>query len=487
VSHGGSGRLHYLGALLHVPAVVALSSAVIAFAFGERFAVAPFALSGLAAVAIGQALMRAFRPPAQGIDELDAMMIAALGWLLVPLAGSLALMGVGRAAGPEWPEAATLAAPTRAFFEAMSGFTGTGLTMVERPSGLPHALQWWRSLAQWVGGLGVIVLMLAILRPGRAPLHLFQAEARDERALPTVKSTVRAFLGIYLVCTAGGVAALLLAGEPAWRALNHGLTALATGGFTITDRGHVPGIAAQGVLMALFVVGALSFNAHERVVRERRPAAWFADGQHRTFWLLLGLAIVAVAFERRLDADGWRWMESAFQATSALCTAGFQTASLDAWSDAAKALIVAAMVIGGAAGSTAGGIKTARAHLLARGIRWRYRRIVSSRREVPRHVLDGRGLSEQTAIGAVEGAAVLVASWVGLLFLGTLVLLHFVPSGTGLASVLLEAASAQGNVGLSTGITGPELATPGKLVLMLLMWAGRLEILPVLVLLRRGH
>jgi trk system potassium uptake protein TrkH len=176
-------------------------------------------------------------------------------------------------------------------------------------------------------------------------------------------------------------------------------------------------------------------------------------------------------------------LASVFQWTSALCTAGFQSVDLASWSEGARLLLVVAMVLGGAAGSTCGGIKLSRVYLLYKGVVWRFRRIGLSRHEILRRELDGHGIPPQRAVRAVEDAAMLAVAWMVVLLLGTLVLLHHAPPGTPAGSVLLEAASAQGNVGLSSGLTGPEMPAGGKIVLMVLMWAGRLEILPAMVLL----
>lgn len=477
------GRLHYVGVLAHLPALLAAATLPVCVLSGESWAVGPFVTAGAFSALLGQGLVRTFRPRPD-TDLHDAMIVASLAWVLVPIAGAIPLVLVARASGGAFPDADVFASPLNALFEATSGFTSTGLTMSEHPGALPHSIQWWRSSTQWIGGLGVIVLMLAVVRPGSAPLQLFRAEAREERALPSVKSTARAFVGIYAGWTAIGIVLLWLAGAPAWQAVNHGLTAVATGGFTITERGSLGGRGVELAVMALVVVGALSFNAHQRLLRTRRLGALWSDAQHRLFLALLALFCVAVSLESRASLDAWALPESTFQAVSALCTAGFQTAELQTWSEGGKLLLVAAMVLGGAAGSTAGGIKMARAYLLLRGIQWRYRQILVRPHEVMRHALDGRGVPRERAIGAVEGAAVLALAWIVCLFLGTLALLHAAPGDPTLGSVLLEAASAQGNVGLSTGITGPELPVGGKLVLMGLMWAGRLEILPVLILIR---
>jgi len=475
--------LCHLGLLLHVPGLLALASLPVAWLAGERFALVPFGATAVLSLGLGQLLARLGRKAGEP-SLRDAMSIAALAWLVIPLLGAIPFLGVARAVPDAFAEARVFLDPWNACFEGFSGFTSTGLSMSAHPSALPRSLQWWRSASQWVGGMGVIVLMLAVVRSSGVAHRLYVAEARDEKILPTVRSTVRTFLGIYAAWTVAGIAALALAGAPPWEAVNHGLTAIATGGFTITEGSAAPlAPAVQGVLMVLMMAGAVSFAAHGRVLRERRLSALWEDGQHRLLWVLLPVGALLLAAENAWSAGEARWLESAFQAVSALCTAGFQSADLASWSDAAKLLLVLGMILGGAAGSTAGGIKLARAYHLYKGFAWRFRSVSLRRHEVMRHELDGHGVPAREAILAVEAAAVLSVTWVVFLWAGTLALLHVVPDHFSVGDVLLEAASAQANVGLSSGITGAELPAAGKLILVLLMWAGRLEILPVVVLL----
>jgi len=480
--------LRQLGLLLHVPGLAALATLPLCWALGEPFGLLPFAAVAALGLGLGRLLAWACRDAGEA-SLCDAMIVAALGWLAIPLLGALPFLAVARSPGvaEAWPAVAVFAAPANALFEAFSGFTSTGLTMSDHPSELPRTLQWWRSLSQWLGGVGVIVLMLAVVRPGVGAHRLYQAEAREEKILPTVKSTVRAYLGIYAAWTAAGIAALALAGAPPWQAVNHGLTAIATGGFTITDDSAASlSTAVQLVLMGLMIAGAVSFAAHGRALRERRPSALWKDGQHRLLWILMPVGVLLLAAEHRLVAGETRWLASAFQAVSALCTAGFQSAGLGGWSDGAKLLLVVGMAMGGAAGSTAGGIKLARVYFLYKGVAWRFRGMMLRRHEVQRFEVDGRGIPGREALLAVEAAAVLAVAWVAFLGAGAFALLHLAPGEVRLADALLEAASAQGNVGLSAGITGAHLSLSAKGVLMGLMWVGRLEILPVLILLAPG-
>jgi trk system potassium uptake protein TrkH len=465
---------------------MALASLPVCVLFDERHALAAFGWTGFASLFLGQLLVQSCRRVSE-LELRDAMFVAALGWLIVPLLGALPLLLVAQRAAelPGTPASvAVFTEPWNAIFEGFSGFTSTGLTMSPRPSELPHVLQWWRSFMQWIGGVGVIVLLLSVVRPIVSAHRLYQSEARTERIAPSVTSTVRTIWWIYLLYTAAGVGLLHLSGAPLWEAVNHSFTAIATGGFTITD-GSAQGIARASrlVLLLLFVMGAVSFTTHHTMLRQRRPSALWSGAEQRALFGLLALGSVLLVAENAWSEVGASWIDGVFQWCSALSTAGFQTADLAAWGPTAKLLLAAGMVAGGAAGSTAGGIKLIRVVYLYKGLRWRIREVTRSPREVMRYEVDGRGLPEAEAEHAVEAAGVLGTLWLAVLVVSVVLLVHVVQPEFSLSDAILEAASAQGNVGLSTGITQPALPWSGKLVLMASMWIGRLEILPVMILL----
>jgi len=360
--------------------------------------------------------------------------------------------------------------------------------MALRPSQLPASLQWWRSFTEWIGGVGVIVLMLSILKPTVGAFHLYFSEGRDEKILPSVSSTVRAIWWVYLLFTALSVGALKLAGMGWWAALNYGMTAIATGGFGVTDHSIGDyGAPVRLVLIPIMLAGAVSFGAHYQALSKRRLGALWGDLQHRVLWLVVGVGALLLVAENLwyLGAAGaWEGIvDGAFQWASALSTAGLQTVDLSAWSPTAKLLLSLAMMLGGAAGSTAGGLKLFRAGLLYKGLVWRFRDIALKPHQVMRRRVDGEALGADEAFRLVESAGVLAVLWAVVLWGGILVMLHLAPPGYTLSDVVLEMASAQSNVGLSTGITGPDLHWVGRLTLILTMWVGRLEIIPILILL----
>ncbi|MFB6108364.1 MAG: TrkH family potassium uptake protein [Haloplanus sp.] len=493
-----------LGRMLQALSGMMFVSVVVPVVWGEYYAVPALVLAGLLPFAVGRSLSWRYRDaPATG--KLHGMMIAATGWLLVGAFGSLPFLFVSWTvaldpsvlAAPQMTS--TLAAfqnPLNGFFESMSGFTGTGLTMAAHENVLPATLQWWRSFIEWVGGVGVIVLTTAILaRPGSGSLTLYESEARSEKIHPSVVSTVRTIWWIFILFTFLSILVLWLAGMPLWDAINHAMTGLATGGFSVTDHSIATYHSAlvDFAVIPVMVLGSIAFPVHYLMLQGDLKNL-YTDAQTRWVFGFFGLGTLGLAvtllgngtYESAFEAVRY----GAFQFVSAASCTGFQTAGSlgQTWSPEAQLLVSLGMVVGAAAGSTVGGIKLVRALTLVEGIRFRIRGVFYPESAV-RHVrIDGRTLSETEAAHEFEEAAIIAFLWVVFLLVGVFVLLAVLPSGPSgysLANVLFEVSSAQGNVGLSTGITGAAMSPIIKLMLTFNMWIGRLEIIPVLVLLRR--
>ena len=477
--------LRDLGWLAPVVGIMALLSLPVAVAFREWYALWPFGLTALASFGVGLCLYLPFRGAGEARLK-HGLLVAAVGWLLVSVLGALPFYLVSErlVPGTVYPFVDFAAA----FFESVSGYTGTGLTMATRPDLLPRVLQWWRSFTEWVGGMGVIVLMLTlIVGPGTSAMSLYFAEARSERIHPSVISTVRTMWWIFALYTVASAVALWGAGMPSWEALNHAMTGISTGGFTVwpDSIARYDSVAIEAIAIVIMFAGAVSFAVHYRAM-QRGPGVFLLDLQTR--WLLglalLGVALVAAENFLNGTPAGVSLRQGAFQFVSALTCTGFQTAPIREWSDTGKLLLSMAMVIGGAAGSTAGGIKVMRFVLLVRGVSWRLKKIVSPGGALVPMRLGRELIPDAEAAKRLEEAAVLTFLWLGFLFAGILVLSHLVPDGFGLADVVFEVASAQGNVGLSVGITHPAMPTAAKLLLCFNMWVGRLEIIPILMFFR---
>ncbi|MGM0447101.1 MAG: potassium transporter TrkG [Methanobacteriota archaeon] len=539
-----------VGSLLLMEAGLMTLSVAVALAFGELRAALGFLIAGGVTALIGGAANRRFADAPEPKMK-HGMVIAAGGWLTVALFGALPLFLTAWLTPPAVMDAFVPAAadtsswepvavggsttlsslayfrdPLHAVFESMSGWTGSGLTMAVHEPSLPRTVQWWRSFIQWVGGVGVIVLTVSILsRPGSGSYALYRSEAREQKIHPSVVSTVRTVWKLVVGYTLLSVAVLFAAirasesayaeslslGETAWQALNHAMTGLTTGGFSVTDNS----IATYGsplveaALLPIMILGAIAFPVHYVVLRDRSLRRLAGDLQTRWLFALLaaGVAVLSVqnlasvpvatgAFATEsflsfsvplLDGGGLDAVrDSTFQWISAMTATGFQSAPIGNWVAGAKVLVVGAMVLGGAAGSTVGGIKIVRAYTVARGIVWQFSRVFLPKNAVVTARLGDRTLDRETMEREFGEAAIVTLLWLLALAAGSLVLVNVAGPEFTYADALFEVASAQGNVGLSSGITGPSMPPLAEAMFLFNMWIGRLEIIPVLVFLRAG-
>ncbi len=463
-----------LGGLLIIVGIASLVVVIVPIIFGEWGAIRWILLTAGIFGGLGW-LMRLGCRDAGETGLRHAMATAALGWLLVALIGVIPFMFI-----PKEPMDFL-----SAFFESMSGWTGTGLTMVVHENELSHTIQFWRSFIQWIGGVGVIVLTLAILaRPGTGSYTLYHSEARKERIRPSAISTVRTIWWIFLLYTGIGIALFWITGMPLWEAINHCMVALATGGFSVTDNSMMGyDWYIQIAIIPMMILGAIAFAAHYDLLNGRIKK-FFSDVQTQALLILLVIGAIILSFINLGDYPSLlsSFKYSSFQFISALTCTGFYTSDISMWQPSAKLILSFAMILGGAAGSTVGGIKLFRGILLAKGAGWKVRKAFMPPRGIFSHRLGGKSLSKEEAVEEVNEAAIVSFLWAILLFIGIIVLSIF--SSSSMENVIFEVCSAQGNVGLSTGITGVNMPWIAKTMLILNMWMGRLEIIPILVMVR---
>ena len=558
MAHRNGGRLpsdlgviaRDIGSLLLMEAGLMTITVVVALGFREFYAALGFLVAGGATALVGGLANRRFADASEPKMK-HGMVIAAGGWFMVAVFGALplfltawvtppAVMDVFVPAGADtaswesigvggtttFSSLAYFRNPLHAFFESMSGWTGSGLTMAVHEPSLPRAVQWWRSFIQWVGGVGVIVLTVSILsRPGSGSYALYRSEARERKIHPSVVSTVRTVWKLVVAYTLLGFVMLFAAirasesayaeslslGETAWQALNHAMTGLTTGGFSVTDNSIATynSPLVEVTLLPIMILGAIAFPVHYVVLRERNVRELAADLQTRWLFGLLGAGVAVLSVQNvasvqttsgafatgsflplsaplldgaQLDAV----RDSTFQWISALTCTGFQSAPIGRWVAGAKVLVVSAMVLGGAAGSTVGGIKIVRGYTVGRGIAWQFSRVFLPRNAVVTARLGDRTLDRETMEREFGEAAIVTLLWLVALVVGSLVLVNVAGPAFGYADALFEVASAQGNVGLSSGITGPSMSPLAEAMFVVNMWIGRLEIIPVLVFVRAG-
>jgi trk system potassium uptake protein TrkH len=373
---------------------------------------------------------------------------------------------------------------------------------------LGYGLLFYRSLTQWIGGAGVIVLSLAIIpRPQiEGVLELYQSETAGMKVRPGILGTARAIWSVYLGLTLLAAAFLAAATflfvsemgllEGVFHAVNHAMTGLATGGFSTLDD-SISGYGSYAMEMAHLppmLLGAIALPLHYKFIRGRRWGVLWRDPQFRLLCLMCagGVPLVAVLL-RGIPGVPDPIREGSFQFVSGLTGTGWQTSNIAAWTSA-PLLVMAwcAMFVSGSAGSTVGGVKLIRAYLVGRAISRRVGSFFVPRGSVIPFRLGEHTLSAAEARREVADAASFCLLYAVILMTSVLVAAQVLGDQFSLGAIMFECSSAQGTVGLSAGITDPGMPVLVEALFILQMWVGRLEIFPVIILLtalcsRRGR
>jgi trk system potassium uptake protein TrkH len=402
--------------------------------------------------------------PAQ-LQQNEALVIVALTFLLSPLLMSYPMM----AAGLSWSDA---------LFEAISAVTTTGLSTLPGVEGLAPGFLFARAWGQWYGGLGIVVLSIALLHGHHIASRRLAEPPSGEGLVTTTRTYARRILKVYLLLTVLAIVVLLLLGLDPAAAVNHALSAVSTGGFSSYDDSlaHFGSAPALAVIL-LGLCGALPLHLYYQV-RQRGLRETLQDVELRTLLLLclLGSGLLSLFLHRH----GMAWSEALFHGTiqglSAQSTSGFSSLEVATLDNASKLSLIFSMLLGGGVGSTAGGIKLLRLLILLRLMQLLLRRSAMPEHAVAPSRLAGRPLEAddiQTALQLILLFLLVIAlSW-----------LAFVIYGYPPLDALFEVVSASGTVGLSTGITRAELEPLLQAVLAADMLLGRLEIVALLVVL----
>jgi trk system potassium uptake protein TrkH len=370
-----------------------------------------------------------------------------------------------------------------ALFEAVSGITTTGLSTIASVRDVPRTFQFVRSWLQWSGGLGIVVLSVALLmRPGLATRRLVGEMGETEGILGGTRTYSRIALKVYLSLTGIGIAVLALSGTGWFSAVVHTLSAVSTGGFSPYD-GSLSGLtwAQQAAVTVVSFAGAASLALYYHTV-SRGWKGLLKDEEVRALLtaalLTAGVLTVLMRYQEGLTWTG-ALRHGPLMAFSAQSTTGFSTLDVSSLGSASKLVLILSMAVGGSVGSTAGGMKILRLLIVLRVIQLAIIRTCLPERAVVEPRVEGQRLAsdeiERAFLVVALFVIVMVASWV-----------PFVVMGRDPLNALFEVVSATATVGLSTGITGPDLAPFLKGVLCADMLMGRLEIVALLVLLYPG-
>ncbi|MDD1683779.1 MAG: TrkH family potassium uptake protein [Methanoregula sp.] len=465
---------HDMGLIFEFLGVASLLPFLVLAAFKEWDLLLPMATAPATFLLLGYVISHL---PDRDIEPSFSitMSAVALSWLAIAFIGALPFVfGLNMSL-------------TDAVFEAMSGWTGTGFTMITSLDTTPKTLLFWRSLSHWVGGIGIIAFGISLHRKTRLSLfRLYRAEGREEELVSAAASSGRRMWMIYLVLTFAFTGLIMLAGIPLWDSLNLVMAAIATGGFTL----HTGGLAyynnpmLEVLLLPVMLAGAVPFKIFFFLYHGKVGAM----ARDQTVRILLFIAILGSVITS-LDlyifgniALSEAFRKGTFMAVSGLCTCGLQNASPHAWAVIPLAVVALMMFIGGAMGSAAGGVKVNRIIMVFSGMKWWFRRFfVSSRVRVPFR-FGGRTVSKELSELAISKNLLVIVVYVLTISIATILTLHLYITSFRLEEVVFELVSALSNAGLSVGFISTASPVNIKWEFTLLMWLGRLEIVPVIII-----
>jgi trk system potassium uptake protein TrkH len=492
--------LHFIGNLLEILGLILLFPLIVVLVYWGRIGdgwitATSFVIASLISFSLGMILRHEFKPAT--LNPAGSMLICALSWLIVSAIGALPFVIAARSNYLD------------AYFEAMSGFTTTGITIFSELHKMPRSLLFWRALTQWLGGIGILSFFLVLTFQAGGAHHILGAESHkisSRRPAPGLFHTIRIIWTIYVIFTLLAVAVLAIERMPVFDAICHGLTAVATGGFSVYDSSigyyDQPDYnyrLIEYTLALIMMLGGINFLIHYRILTKDFKALW-DNVEIRYWWRLISVFVTIIMIERLYRTGAFEaiftrgvavdlgqversFRHSLFQVISILTTSGFTTMNIssDFFGVAARQLFLVMMVIGGCVGSTAGGFKVVRIAILNRLMFREIFKLRTSNKASTGLIIDGKILPEDEA----HRIAALFFTWMALLVLGGVITALF--SNQGPWASFSGMFSAMGNIG-PCYISGPDMIDIHpvvKLTYIVGMLAGRLEILPVLLLFSR--
>ena len=477
---------YMIGRLLQLESVLLLLPAAVCLIYGDG-GLAAMLISAAVAAAVGTAMTLLRRPKNQTIYAKEGFVIVALSWLLLSAVGALPFVISGALPGF-----------VDAFFETVSGFTTTGATVATalRPMGealgMSHGVLFWRSFTHWIGGMGVLVLMMALSpsQSGRT-IHVMRAEVPGPivgKLVPRLRDTAKILYLIYLAMTVAEIVCLCVAGMPLFDSMVHTFGSAGTGGFGIysTSIGEY-NAACQWIITVFMWLFGVNFNVYYLLlIRNFRSALG-----SRELWVYGGITLAAVVGVTLnvMPLGEYATVEetvrhAAFQVSSIITTTGYATTDFNLWPMFARCVLVLLMFIGACAGSTGGGLKVSRVMLVGKSVGRELKRLIH-----PRSVgvirLEGKRVEESV----VQSATAYVALY--FLLFGAAFLLLCLEPAFDLESNFTAVAACINNVGPGLGAVGPtgsyaDYSALSKVVLSFSMLLGRLEIYPLVLTLLPG-
>ena len=460
-----------LGRVLLILAALMLLPLITALVYGES--VLPFVVTILLTAICGGALLL-FRPKTREIYAREGFSCVGLSWLAMSLLGSLPFVIGGDI--PRFVDA---------FFETVSGFTTTGASILNDIESLSRSGLFWRSFTHWIGGMGVLVFLMAVMpMSGERSMHIMRAEVPGPtvgKLVPRARQTARILYFIYTGFTVAETILLMCGGMSFYEALLHAFATAGTGGFSTRNASIAAFDSAyiEGVIAFFLVLFGMNFNLFYLMLIGRVREAFRSEELHRYFEIIL-VSIGLIVLGTFRNYGFWQSLRNGFFLTmTTLSTAGFCTVDYTLWPAYLQTMIVLLMFIGGCAGSTGGGLKLSRVMLFIRTAAADVGRVVNPRR-VNRVEMDGKRVTPETT-GAVYAYVALVM----LILLGCTALVSL--DGYDFSTNFTAALSCISNVGPGLGRIGPSgnfaiFSSFSKIVMAITMLFGRLEIYAMLIL-----
>ena len=464
---------YIIGLLLCLEAAFLAPVALCAFGYGEHCLWSILITMAVCAVAGAPMLLR---KPANTVFSLrEGYVTVALGWLIISIFGTVPFVLSG--AIPEVIDA---------FFETVSGFTTTGATILSDVDGMPHALNLWRCMTHWIGGMGVLVFLMAIIPMiGGSSMNLMKAESTGPsvaRILPTAKKSARLLYTMYIVITLAQILILLITGMAPFDAVTISLSTGGTGGFAARTASCAEYTVVQQIVINIFMmIFSINFTAFFLLMQRKFKEA-FRIEEVRGYLLSYVAVTLIIAFSvrDRFDSIGEAIQQSAFQTASILTSSGFSTLDYGSWPTIACVLLIICMFVGSTSGSTGCGIKFCRILLLLKTIR---RELLSYIH--PGSVIQVRMDGKRVDDAVIRSVHVYIAAYIMIFFASLCVValdgFDFMTSFTAIVGGLSNIGPGFGDVGPAGNYSGFSILS--KLVLIFDMFAGRLEIFPVLMVL----
>ncbi len=462
---------YILGRVLLILAALMLLPLLTALVCGES--PVPFVVTILLTALCGGTLLL-FRPSSREIYAREGFACVGLSWLAMSLLGSLPFVISGDI--PRFIDA---------FFETVSGFTTTGASILNDIESLSRSGLFWRSFTHWIGGMGVLVFLMAVMpMSGERSMHIMRAEVPGPtvgKLVPRARQTARILYLIYTAFTVAETVLLMCGGMSFYEALLHAFATAGTGGFSTRNASIAAFDSAyiEGVIAFFLILFGMNFNLFYLILIGRVRDALRSEELHRYLEIIaVCVALIAVTTAKRYGA-AQALRHGFFITMTTLSTAGFCTVDYTLWPAFLQTVIVLLMFIGGCAGSTGGGLKLSRVMLFIRTAAADVGRVVNPRR-VNRVEMDGKRVTPETT-----GAVYVYVALVSLILLGCTLLVSF--DGYDFATNFTAALSCISNVGPGLGRIGPSgnfaiFSSFSKLVMAVTMLFGRLEIYAMLIL-----